>query len=160
MFEEAAGKHAPEELGGAMAEHGKLASIMTGHESHSCASEAETGKRGRTEFERRLAELGVKQIQAGQGSRTNGKLGRLREEIQRKIERFGGIDEFVRQYNHDRPHDSPDQGTLETPGGVRAEDARKGANSQRRVRWRGVSCWPGCEVVAGSHTAAHKVVYF
>ena len=116
VYGEATGKRALEVPGRAMAEHGRPATIMTDHGSQSCANESETGKRGRTEFEKRLDEFGVKQVLAGVGHpRTNGKLERFHGEIQRKIERFGGIDEFVQWYNRDRPHDSRDQSMPGTP---------------------------------------------
>ena len=116
VFDEATGKHALEVLEKAMAEHGRPASIMTDHGSQFYANESEARKRGRTEFERRLAELGIRHILAGVGHpQTNGKLERFHGEIQRKIKWFSGIDEFVQWYNRDRPHDSLDQSTLETP---------------------------------------------
>ena len=96
VFGEATGKHALEVPERAMAEHGRPASILTDHGSQSCASESETGKRGREESGKRLDELGVRHILAGVGHpQTNGKLERSHGEIQRKIKRFDGIDEFV-----------------------------------------------------------------
>ena len=116
VFGEATGEHALEVLGRAVAEHGRPASVMTDHGSQSCANESETGRRRETEFERRLAELGVRQILAGVGHpQTNGRLERFHGEIRRKIERFSGIDEFVQRHDRDRPHDSLDQSTLDTP---------------------------------------------
>ena len=116
VFDEATGKHALEVLEKAVAEHGRPATMMTDHGSQSCANESEARKRGRTEFERRLAELGVRQILAGVGHpQTNGRLERFYGEIRRKIERFSGIDEFVQRHDRDRPHDSLDQSTLDTP---------------------------------------------
>ncbi len=116
VFDEAAGKHALEVLEKAMAGRGRPASVMTDHGSQSCASESEARKRGRTEFERRLDELGVRHVLAGVGHpRTDGMLERFHGEIQRKIERFGGIDEFVQRHDRGRPRGSPDQSTPGTP---------------------------------------------
>ena len=76
-------------------------------------------------FEKRLAELGIKQILAGlRHPQTNGKLERLHGEIQRKLPEFEAImmrksdpvDLFMEWYNHRRPHMSLGvDGENETP---------------------------------------------
>ena len=116
VFEEATGRHAIEVLAKSMEEHGKPASILTDRGSQFYANEAETRERGESEFEKELVRLGIRQILARAGHpQTNGKLERFHGEIQRKLKWFSGIDEFVRWYNYDRPHDSLDRETLETP---------------------------------------------
>ena len=116
VFGEATGRHAIEVLAKSMEEHGKPASILTDRGSQFYANEAETRERGESEFEKELARLGIRQILARAGHpQTNGKLERFHGEIQRKLKWFDGIDELVRWYNYDRPHDSLDRETLETP---------------------------------------------
>ncbi len=115
-----------------MAEHGRPASIMTDRGSLSCASESEARKRGRTEFERRLDELGVGRILAGVGHpRTSGKLERFHGEIQRKIERFSGIDEF------DQRHGRGTAATGPTTPRTRARRGRPPGRSRGRCPKRG-----------------------
>ncbi len=66
-------------------------------------------------FEKRLVELGIKQILTGaRHPQTNGKLERLHGKIQRKLPEFEAImmrkndpvDLFMEWYNHKRPHQS------------------------------------------------------
>ncbi len=106
-----------------MAEHGRPTFVMADHGSRSCASESEAGKRGRTESGRRFAGLGARRIPAGAGHpRTDGRLAGLRGGIRGKIERFGGMGEFVRRRDRGGPRGSPDQGA---PGAPAVALARK-----------------------------------
>ena len=136
-FAEATTAHALEVLEGAIRKHGKPASIMTDRGSQFYASQKETAKRGDgSEFEKRLVELGIRQILAGvHRPQTSSKLGRLHGEIQRKLHRFedtagppgtaapigdGGagpdpLDRFMKWYNYWRPHMSLDWDRRETP---------------------------------------------
>ena len=96
---------------------------MTDHGSQSCASEKENAARGASRFEKRLVELGIRQVLAGVNHpQTNGKPERLHGEIQRKLHEFeeimmrksDPIDLFMQWYNHDRPHMSLDWENQET----------------------------------------------
>ncbi len=108
--DEASAKHALEVLGGAVAEHGRPASVMTARRPPFYGRGA-----GESEFERRLAEMGIRHVLSGAGGPQAGKLARFFGEIDRKIKWFSGIDELVLWYNRDRPHDALDRDTLETP---------------------------------------------
>ncbi len=95
--------------------------------------------------------MGIKQILAGAGHpRTNGKLERFHGEFQRKNERFRRIDEFIWRYNHGRPHDSPDRARRRRlPERSRGRCPKMGKQSKTSALG-GVSCWLGCEMIAGS----------
>ena len=92
-FEGAATENALAVLERAVADHGKPASTMADHGAQFYANERATAAgRGESAFERRLVELGIRQILAGAGHpQTNGKLERLRGEIQRKLPEFEAI---------------------------------------------------------------------
>ena len=113
MFEHATTENALAVLEEAIKNHGKPASIMTDRGSQFYASASEAKKKGASVFEKRLVELGIKQILAGvRHPQTNGKLERLHGEIQRKMPEFEAImmrksdpvDLFMEWYNHRRPH--------------------------------------------------------
>ena len=142
-FPEATTENALIVLEEAIRRHGKPASIMTDHGSQFYANEAETRKRGESEYEKRLVELDIKQILARvKHPQTNGKLERLHGEIQRKLHRFeassygsavnnpenghvGGpfhtepakpaLERFMEWYNYRRAHMSLDWNSRETP---------------------------------------------
>ena len=144
-FERATTENALAVLDEAIRNHGKPASIMTDRGSQFYATASEAKKKGASEFEKKLVELGIKQILAGvRHPQTNGKLERLHGEMQRKLHRFeaaapsskirrgaskdshvGGpfcaapakdpVERFMEWYNHDRPHMSLDWDNLETP---------------------------------------------
>ena len=98
---------------------------MTDCGSQFYANAAEAKKRGASVFEKRLVELGIRQILAGvRHPQTNGKLERLHGEIQRRLPEFEAImmhksdpvDLFMEWYNHRRPHMSLGvDGQEETP---------------------------------------------
>ena len=78
----------------------------------------------RSGFEKRLVELGIRQILARvKHPQTNSKLERIHGEIQRKLPEFEAIlirtsepiDLFMKWYNYERPHMSFDYDRLETP---------------------------------------------
>ena len=116
VFEEATGKHAVEVLKDSISRHGKPASVLTDRGSQFYANEKEAAARGEAMFEKELVALDIRRILARAGHpQTNGKLERFHGEIQRKLKWFSGIDELVRWYNYDRPHDSLDREALETP---------------------------------------------
>ena len=83
IFDNATTKNALAVLETAIEKHGKPASIMTDHGSQFYANEKETAKkRGEGEFEKKLTELGIRQILAGVGRpQTNGKVERLHGEL-------------------------------------------------------------------------------
>ena len=88
-FSEATTENAIAVLEEAIARHGKPAAIMTDHGSQFYANETETRKRGESAYEKRLVELGIRQILARvKHPQTNGKLERFHGEIQRKLHRF------------------------------------------------------------------------
>ena len=142
-FPEATTDNAIAVLEEAIARHGKPASIMTDHGSQFYANEAEARKRGESAYEKKLVELGIRQILARvKHPQTNGKLERLHGEIQRKLHRFeasshgaavkdsgnghvGGpfnaepakpaLERFMEWYNYRRAHMSLDWESRETP---------------------------------------------
>ena len=145
VFEHATAGNAMAVLDRAIAAYGKPASIMTDRGSQFYATESEAKKKGVSEFEKKLVDLGIKQILAGvHHPQTNGKLERLHGEIQRKLYHFtessvdkatrlrgsddthvGGplntepkrdaIARFIEWYNDERAHQSLDWENLETP---------------------------------------------
>ena len=124
VFDHATTQNALAVLDAAIRGHGRPASIMTDHGTQFYANKKEAMERGAGLFERKLVELGIRQILAGVGHpQTNGKLERLHGEIQRKLHEFeeimmrksDPIDLFMRWYNYDRPHMSLDWDNLETP---------------------------------------------
>ena len=113
MFEHATTENALAVLEEAIKNHGKPASLMTDRGSQFYANASEVKKKGVSVFEKRLVELGIKQILAGlRHSQTDGKLERLHGEIQRKLPEFEAImmrksdpvDLFMEWYNRRRPH--------------------------------------------------------
>ena len=124
IFDAATTENALAVLEEAIGNHGRPASIMTDHGSQFYANEKENAARGASRFEKRLVELGIRQVLAGVNHpQTNGKLERLHGEIQRKLHEFeeilmrksDPIDLFMQWYNHDRPHMSLDWENRETP---------------------------------------------
>ena len=107
--------------------HGKPASSMTDRGSQFYPIHQRQRRRGggTSVFEKRLADLGIKQILAGlRHSQTNGKLERLHGEIQRKLPEFEAImmrksdpvNLFMGWYSHRRLHMSLGvDGESETP---------------------------------------------
>ena len=84
MFEHATTENALTVLEEAIKNHGKSASIMTDRGSQFYTHASESKKKRVSVFEKRLVELGIKQILAGvRHPQTNGKLERLHGEIQR-----------------------------------------------------------------------------
>ena len=125
MFEHATTENALAVLDEAIKNHGKPASIMTDRGAQFYANASEAKKKGASVFEKRLVELGIRQILAGvRHPQTNGKLERLHGEIQRKLPEFEAImmrksdpvDLFMEWYNYRRPHMSLGvDGQEETP---------------------------------------------
>ena len=122
IFDNATTENALRVLDGAIKNHGKPASIMTDHGAQFYASKRGSGGNGGSVFERRLVELGIRQILAGvRHPQTNGKIERLHGEIQRKLHEFEAImmrksdpmDLFMQWYNYRRTHMSLNDG--ETP---------------------------------------------
>lgn len=112
VFGNATTENALKVLDEAIERHGKPASIMTDHDSQFYANEAEAGKRGESEFEKRLVDLGIRQLLARvKHPQTNGKLERIHGEIQRKLPEFEAIlmrnsepiDLFMKWYTYVNP---------------------------------------------------------
>ena len=99
----------------AVKNHGKHAPPMTDRRSQFYANASETKKKGAPVFEKRPAELGIKQILTRlRYSQTDCKLERLHGKIQRKLQEFGAImmrksdpaNLFTERYDRRRPHTS------------------------------------------------------
>ena len=65
MFDEATAKNALAVPGAAIRSHGRPAPIMADCGRQSCANEKENAVRGASRFEKRFAELGIRQVLAG-----------------------------------------------------------------------------------------------
>ena len=92
VFERATTENALAVLEEAVGRHGKPASIMTDRGSQFYATASEAKRKGASEFEKRLVELGIRQILAGvRHPQTNGKLERLHGELQRKLPEFEAV---------------------------------------------------------------------
>ena len=124
VFARATSQNALAVLNEAIKNHGKPASIMTYRGPQFYADEAEAVKGEVSEFEKRLVELGVRQVLArARHSYPGGKLKRLYGEMQRKLPEFESIlmrtsdpiDLFMKWYNYERPHMSLRYGERETP---------------------------------------------
>lgn len=88
----AATKNALKVLDEAIKNHGRPASIITDHGVRFYANKKEAGGRGESGFEKRLVELGIRQVLAGVGHpQISGKIERLHGEIQRKLHEFEAI---------------------------------------------------------------------
>ena len=120
----------------AVKRHGKPAPILTDHGSQFYANESKARKRGESEYEKKLVEMGIRQILARiNHPQTNGKLERFHGELQRKLHRFKDVAgppgtaapfgseppeadpvaRFVKNYNYRRPYMSLDWDNPETP---------------------------------------------
>ena len=124
IFKNASTENALAVLEKAIKQQGKPASILTDHGSQFYANEVETKRHGEYEFEKKLGELGIRQILVRvKHPQTNGKLERIHGKIQRKLPEFEAIlmrtsdpiDLFIKWYNYERPHMSLDYDNLETP---------------------------------------------
>ena len=122
IFDNATTENALGVLDRAIKYHGKPASVMTDHGAQFYASKRGSGGSDGSGFEKRLAELDIRQILVGvRHPQTNGKVERLHGEIQRKLHEFEAImmrksdlmNLFMRWYNYNRPHMSMENG--ETP---------------------------------------------
>ena len=83
IFAHATSANALAVLDAAIKTHGKPASIMSDHGIQFYASESETHRRGRTEFERRLENLQIRHVLARvRHPPTNGKIERFHDEIE------------------------------------------------------------------------------
>ena len=67
IFDNATTENALKVLDQTIGNHGRPASIMTDHGTQFYANEKESQKRGAGKFEKRLVELGIRQILAGVG---------------------------------------------------------------------------------------------
>ncbi len=116
VFDNATAENSIKVLLGAIAKHGKPASILTGRGAQFYANEAECKERGESEFEKKIVELGIRHILARiNSSQTSTKLARFYGEIERKQKWFMDIHEIMHWWNSVRPHMSLDMDTLETP---------------------------------------------
>ena len=115
MFEYATIKNTLTVLKEAIKNYDKPASIVIDHGSQFYANASETRKKETSVFEKKLVELGIRQILAGvRHPQTNDKLERLHGEIQRKLPEFEVImmrkndpgDPFMEWYSRRRPHTS------------------------------------------------------
>ena len=78
VFKEATAEHAIEVLEQAIRKYGKPAQILTDHGSQFYSNEKENARRGVSVFEKKLVQLGIKQVMARvRHPQTNGKLERF-----------------------------------------------------------------------------------
>jgi len=94
-------------------EHGIPHAIITDRGSHFYANKIGKKKRGKCEFQEVLEEMGIKHIVArAHHPQTNGKIERWFGTYKREFnDRFKDIDEYVRFYNYERPHQRLDYKT-------------------------------------------------
>lgn len=120
VFDEASAGRAIEVLEKAAAERGRPASVMTGRGRQFYA-----GGRGHagSEFEQKMAGMGMRHVLSGTGRRTGGKLARFYGEVGAKLHLFHDVDDLVDWWNNTRPHMSLDQDSLETPARAFARKA-------------------------------------
>lgn len=87
-------------------EHGIPYAIITDRGSHFYANKHGKKKKGKCEFQEVLEEMGIKHIVArAHHPQTNGKIERWFGTYKREFnERFKDIDEYVKFYNYERPH--------------------------------------------------------
>ena len=111
-FEHATTENALAVLDEVIKNHGKSASIMINRDSQFYINASEAKKES-SAFEKRLVELGIRQILADiMYPQTNGKLERLHRKIQHNLPEFEPImmcksdpvDLFMEWYNHRKPH--------------------------------------------------------
>jgi putative transposase len=101
----------------AMAEHGRLESILNDRGSTFYAVEAEARRKGLTEFETFLMGNHIEQILSGvRHPETNGKLEKLFDILETGLSRgISSIEECAYWYNCERPHGALDLERAETP---------------------------------------------
>ena len=87
-------------------EHGMPYAIITDRGSHFYANKIGKKKKGECKFQEVLEEMGIKHIVArAHHPQTNGKIERWFGTYKREFnDRFKNIDEYVRFYNYERPH--------------------------------------------------------
>jgi len=103
-------------LRGAIAEHGKPASVLTGHGAQPCAAGVESRRRGATEFENFLVANDMRHVLARAGRpQANGKAGRLFGVLTQKIRPFVDAGESVAWRDTANPHMALDAGEPGTP---------------------------------------------
>ncbi|MBI1658858.1 MAG: transposase [Thaumarchaeota archaeon] len=89
VFKEATAEHAIEVLEQAIRKYGKPAQILTDHGSQFYSNEKENARRGVSVFEKKLVQLGIKQVMARvRHPQTNGKLERFHSEIKQHLKSF------------------------------------------------------------------------
>jgi len=153
VFEHATSANAVKVLRGAIAEHGKPASVLTDHGAQSCATGAESRRRGATEFENFLVANGIRHVLARvRHPQTNGKTGRFFGVLTQKIHLFVDIDELVAWRDTVNPHmalNAGEPGTpcealgrkMAPPGAATAADEEAG--EEYAVSWQPPSGGPG-----------------
>jgi putative transposase len=117
LFPEATSQLSLEVLKGAIAKHGKPASILTDRGIQFYAQEAGDRLRGLTVFERYLIENDIRHVLSRVNHpQTNGKVERLFGTVKQKLPMFlGDVDGLVKWYNEKRPHMSLNLEIIETP---------------------------------------------
>jgi len=157
VYDHATSANAVLALKGAIAECGKPASVITDLGAQSCAVEAESRRRGTTEFENFLAANDIHHVLARvRHPQTNGKIERLFGVLSQKDHLFVDIDEFMAWRNTASPHMTLNVDDLETPcealgrkmapaGATTVTDEKTG--EEYAVSWQASSGGPRGEVL-------------
>ena len=116
VFQTATAEHTIHVLKQAIDKHGCPRELLTDRGSQFYANESERRERGVSQFERYLAEQGIKHILCRVNHpQTNGKLERFYGVYEQKQHQFKSIDEYVHWHNEVKPHMSLNFEALETP---------------------------------------------
>jgi putative transposase len=116
VFQEATAEKTIHVLKEAIDKHGRPREILTDRGSQFYANESERREKGISQFERYLADNGIKHILCRVNHpQTNGKLERFYGVYEQKRHQFKTIDEYVHWHNEIKPHLSLNIETLETP---------------------------------------------
>ena len=106
LYDNATGENTLNCLYRLLFEHGMPYAIITDRGSQFYANKIGRKKKGKCEFQKALEHMSIKHIVArAHHPQTNGKIERWFGTFKREFnERFSNIDEYVRFYNHERPH--------------------------------------------------------
>ncbi len=116
VFQKATAENMIHILKQAIDKHGRPREVLTDRGSQFYANESERREKGTSQFERYLADHGIKHILCRVNHpQTNGKLERFYGIYEQKRHQFKTIDDYVHWHNEIKPHLSLNIETLETP---------------------------------------------